>query len=183
MTALRIKVIPAKATRSHKRAVVTCASKGKLKLIGDEGEVEEVEDESSPVPDDGDVGTSTPAMLISETLIQAVAGLRSGGCSVSGGLAFRGAFAQATSSATTSDETVDEPDDCPGGGENLILLLRQKGTSTDDLVIRASLQSTKIDERLARIVARLEASGKTEQLAKVVQRADEQKARVEARLQ
>ena len=189
VTALRIKVIPAKATRSHRRAVVTCATKGKLRLIGDEGEVEDVEDESDgsdgsdDSDDDAGSATSSRAIISLDILAMALADRGTFGISGPGGFAFTGSFLQATSSATTTDDTVDEPADCPGGGEDRILLMRQKGTSTDDLVIRASLRSDKIDERLARLAERLEASGKIEQLARLIVRADEQKARVEERLQ
>ena len=182
VTALRIKVIPAKATRSHKRAVVTCASKGKLNLIGDDGEVEEVDDESDDADESGGA-TSSRAIIPLDLVATALADRGTFGMSGLGGLAFTGAVLQATSSATTTDDTVDETADCPGGGEDRILLLLSEGTTTDKAVIRASLSSAKIDERLARLSEKLEAAGKTDQLARLVVRADEQKTKVEERLQ
>ena len=187
VTALRIHLKQASAIIKHKRAVGKCKTKGKFEVIDEDGEVTELEDESD------DNGTSTAVLIPVESarieaMLAAMRGV--GGPIGSGGLLFSGILAQSTSSDDGSDSgngtsTSDGSggDACDGSGENLILLLRQKGKSTTTLTIRATLQAERIDERLARHIARLEARGDTDAIQKVTDRADQQKERIEQRLE
>ena len=54
VTAQQIIVLPGKATRSHKRAVLKCRTNDTLEVIGEDGSVEVLGDEST-----GDAGTET----------------------------------------------------------------------------------------------------------------------------
>ena len=179
VTALRIHLKQADALVKHKRAVGKCKTKGKFKVIDEDGEVSELDDETGN-------GTTSASLIpgsiarIESTLLAMIGG---GGAIGSGSVAFRGILLQETSTNGTSTSAGSDGDACEGSGEDLILLLRQKGKSTSTIALRATLQSQRIDDRLARHKARLEAKGDIEAVAKVTARADRQKERVELRLE
>ena len=133
VVAMSIHLGPKKKTRSHKRATLQCVSKGKLEVIGDDGEVTELDDESPPDSVESGNGTTTDTSTATDT---------------------------ATDTSTTTDTSTAEAKDCKGGGKNLILLARKKKRDSDEFVIRGKKDSDEIKDRLARIKAKLEEKGK-----------------------
>ena len=171
VTALRIHLKQADALVKHKRAVGKCKTKGKFKVIDEDGQVSELDDETGN-------GTTSASLIpgsiahIESSLLAMIGG---GGAIGNGSVAFRGILLQETSTDGDAASADSDGDACEGSGEDLILLLRQKGKSTSTIALRATLQAQRIDDRLARHKARLEAKGDTEAIAKVTARADRQK--------
>ena len=138
VTARGIHVVPARATRSHQRAVEKCSRLGRREVIRDDGTVTELNDESHSPPLTRDPSTSTT----------------SGGRS----------------------ELCD-------GGDDLILLLRKRLRNSDEAVIRARKRSAELDERLAKIVDRLEGSEDTQRFHRAITRVEERASRQLERLE
>ena len=111
-------VLPNKATRSHKRAVLKCQTTDTLEVIGEDGSVEVLGDEST-----GDAGTEN---------------------------------GPSNSTGDDTQETTNGNGDCVSSGDDLILLTQKKSRDSDDLVVRATERAEKIDQRLEKIIARLE---------------------------
>ena len=145
VTAQLIIVRPNKATRSHKRAVLKCQTTDTLEVIGEDGSVEVLGDEST-----GDAGAES-----------------------------------GTSNGTGDDTqvTTDGNGECVSSGDDLILLTRKKSRNSDDLVVRATERVEKIDQRLEKIIARLESQGKTDRIESIVQRTEERKQKEQERLE
>ena len=141
VTARGIHVVPARATRSHQRAVEKCSRLGRREVIRDDGTVIELHDESHSPPLTTDPGTTTA----------------SGGPSEG------------------RSEVCD-------GGDDLILLLRKRQRNSDEAVIRARQRSAELDERLAKIVDRLEGSGDTQRFHRAITRVQERAAKQLERL-
>ena len=176
VTALSVHVVPVKAARTHLRAVEKCKTKGKRQLVDEDGQLVELEDESGDDDLDSDNGTSTgPSEPEALTRVIAI------GHAGIGGLAFRGLMFQTTT--TSSDDSAEDGEACDGSGDNLILLLHNGGSNGDKAVIRAAQRTEKIEERLARIIERLERQGRTDEIDRVVEKADELLEREEQRLQ
>ena len=176
VTALSVHVVPVKAARTHLRAIEKCKANGKRQLVDEEGQLVELEDESGDDDLDSDNGTSTgPSEPEALTRVIAI------GHAGIGGLAFRGLMFQTTT--TSSDDSADDGEGCEGSGDNLILLLHNGGSNGDRAVIRAAQRTEKIEERLARIIERLERQGRTDEIDRVVEKADELLEREEQRLQ
>ena len=181
VTALRIHLKQADALVKHQRKIAKkCRGKGKYQVIGEDGDVADLEDET-------DNGTSSAALIPVDSariegMLAAMRGV--GGPIGAGGLLFSGVLAQSTSSDNgTSTSSGSDGGACEGTADNLILLLRQKGKSTTTFAIRATLQAQKIEDRLASHIAKLEAKGDTEKIERLTARAQSQKDRIEQRLE
>lgn len=163
---------------SHKRAIVTCEIDDTLEVVGDDGTVVELDDEST---------TEDPAATSTEPVAAAIASLEAyetggglialGGYGI-GGIAAHGIVLQiATTTISTDGQT------CDGSGDDLILLTQKKGRNSNELVIKAKQSSDKIDERLSRIAEKLESSGNADRLEQFTARAEERAEREAERLQ
>ena len=171
--------------------MTTCQTDGALEVIDEDGDVLQFDDESSgagtnvtsTTPTD-EPSTSTVVLSISSLLGGRPVIL--GGTGVNGpivvGPRLRGIVLQApTTTATTTDTTVsDDSSGCLDSGDDLILLTQKKGGKD---VVRGSQRSSAIDDRLTRLVAKLEAAGRTDQLEKLQERAAAQLQKTEERLQ
>ena len=145
VTALRITVVPSKATRNHQRGLETCKTSKKRTVVDEEGNELELEDQSGEVDsgdEDSGVGTTSAAVLGSESVPILTASLVTGGGFSVGSLSFRGAALQETttdagagstnttttdgaSNGTTTDAGDGSGDTAPTGGTS-------NGTTTGD---------------------------------------------------
>ena len=204
VTALRITVVPSKATISHQRGLETCKTKGKRTVVNDDGEEVELDDESTDQPPDGSVSTSTLTALLDTvggggfgSLSLRGVGLQATGTEDGGDGSDPDAGSIGTTTTTTNGTTTDadgsggtststdssvDESTCEGDGDRVILLLQKQSLRSEKAVIRASQRAAKIDERLARLADKLEVSGKTDLLTKLTAKAEERKTRDQERL-
>jgi hypothetical protein len=123
--------------------------------VGDGGDVEV---ESQPPADDG-TATTTPTSTPESTPT---------------------ATSTSESSAGDGGEELTSGA-CEGSGDGLILLTRKKTRDGDEVEVRTAERVAKIEERLDKQREKLKASGKTDQLAKLDKKVEEQVKRTEDR--